>query len=569
MMVSTEYGEQASATNGSGAPGTPAWCLGHFGEVWTLLRVAHHGQEFFRDGCERRWYKYHQLDWYEEGEAVRVRDAHGGPNRQQQLYRRQIEQAVQRLAPIIFNGVRDKVTKKSALGIAQAWNVDHLDSEQRGANHETMRQLVGLLFQYPELVVEVHGATTTPSACDADLAKHFELSPQTQMAEVMDLLAAARADATLDALVKLGVPRARLQRSHQGCSSEQSASFIAHVNLDTMLVTRPSDPNASNGAAGLLALPPPGGALGPYGAVRAPPTLGAAADDETERIFRTFDADGDGSISVAELRTALNALGLQADTAEAVQVLARYDSDHSGRLERGEFARLVGELRTFTAGRAIEMRRIFDDFDRNRSGAIDHAELRRALNALGLKTDSREAAQVLRRFDSDASGELEFDEFQRLVRELFAYQREQISAADKQPQDGENGENVEPRNADGPNADVRSIFDRFDADRNHSIDVRELRNALTALGVPADSTQAAEVLAKYDRDASGRLEYGEFRALVVELRQYLATEHSVASQLPPIANPPRAPPIPGRGVRRQLLSSRDGRTRSVVTLDVL
>ena len=54
------------------------------------------------------------------------------------------------------------------------------------------------------------------------------------------------------------------------------------------------------------------------------------------------------------------------------------------------------------------------------------------------------------------------------------------------------------------------------------IDCVELRSALNALGMPCDTAAAAEVLAKFDDDASGRLELPEFAELVRKLQQFQA-----------------------------------------------
>ena len=79
--------------------------------------------------------------------------------------------------------------------------------------------------------------------------------------------------------------------------------------------------------------------------------LFSAPEDPVTATFRRFDADSSGGIDVLELRSALQELGLGVDTAEAQQVLDKYDADGSGRLELAEFGRLVAELRAFKAAR--------------------------------------------------------------------------------------------------------------------------------------------------------------------------------------------------------------------------
>ena len=75
------------------------------------------------------------------------------------------------------------------------------------------------------------------------------------------------------------------------------------------------------------------------------------AIDGVEAVFRRHDADSSGDIDRTELRAALNDLGLFVDTAEAGQVLDKYDADGSGRLQWPIFRRLVVELKAFQSAR--------------------------------------------------------------------------------------------------------------------------------------------------------------------------------------------------------------------------
>ena len=128
-------------------------------------------------------------------------------------------------------------------------------------------------------------------------------------------------------------------------------------------------------------------------------------------------------------------------------------------------------------------------------------ELRNALQALGLSTDTAQAAAVMQRYDDDASGRLELPEFRRLVQELRRF-----SGGGSRPA--------------ALGDDVRSCFNRYDTDRSGDIDVSELKLALNELGLNADSAQARSVMSKYDKDASGALQFDEFRDLVTELRKF-------------------------------------------------
>ena len=62
------------------------------------------------------------------------------------------------------------------------------------------------------------------------------------------------------------------------------------------------------------------------------------------KVFTQFDRDGSGTISAAELRLALRALGTNVDNELAAIILAKYDRDRSGVIELHEFSHLVRDL---------------------------------------------------------------------------------------------------------------------------------------------------------------------------------------------------------------------------------
>ena len=68
--------------------------------------------------------------------------------------------------------------------------------------------------------------------------------------------------------------------------------------------------------------------------------------------------------------------------------------------------------------------------------------------------------------------------------------------------------------------EAHHIFKGYDTDQSGSLDVHELKTALSALGLDTSTTEAIQVLAKYDVDRSGRLELEEFGRLVRELRAF-------------------------------------------------
>ena len=76
-----------------------------------------------------------------------------------------------------------------------------------------------------------------------------------------------------------------------------------------------------------------------------------------------------------------------------------------------------------------EVRAAFARFDANRSGRLDHSELRAALRAFGLDVDSGQATAILQQYDEDGNGLLDVDEFGTLVRRLSGLSSPSSAAA--------------------------------------------------------------------------------------------------------------------------------------------
>ena len=152
-------------------------------------------------------------------------------------------------------------------------------------------------------------------------------------------------------------------------------------------------------------------------------------DADVRRAFQKYDANSSGRLDYKELRAALQDLGLRHDSDEAVRVLQQFDRSGDGLLSLDEFGKLVRQLADGAApssslasgGRRWsdgDVRAAFVRFDANRSGKLDHRELRAALRELGVDADEREAANVLQRYDANANGRMDLGEFTSLVRQL-------------------------------------------------------------------------------------------------------------------------------------------------------
>ena len=70
---------------------------------------------------------------------------------------------------------------------------------------------------------------------------------------------------------------------------------------------------------------------------------------DLDSVHRAFDRDGSGDMDRAELRNALQLLGVPVDGEQAARQLAQFDVDSSGRLDVAEFRSLAANLRRAAA----------------------------------------------------------------------------------------------------------------------------------------------------------------------------------------------------------------------------
>jgi hypothetical protein len=71
-------------------------------------------------------------------------------------------------------------------------------------------------------------------------------------------------------------------------------------------------------------------------------------DEKTRIVFKHFDKDGSGTLSVKELRNALKFYGFSATTRQTEKVLGAYDSTPDGKVDQAEFAKLIKEVSKHT-----------------------------------------------------------------------------------------------------------------------------------------------------------------------------------------------------------------------------
>ncbi|KAG1348166.1 Calmodulin-like protein [Cocos nucifera] len=136
--------------------------------------------------------------------------------------------------------------------------------------------------------------------------------------------------------------------------------------------------------------------------------------DELREVFRHFDRDRDGKISGGELRAFFMSIGEEIPVEEAEAAISELDSDGDRLLDFGDFVGLMekegGE------GEDEDLRKAFEMFEVVKgSGRITPRGVQRMLSRLGDERSFEECKAMIRAYDLDGDGELDFHEFHRMM----------------------------------------------------------------------------------------------------------------------------------------------------------
>ena len=232
--------------------------------------------------------------------------------------------------------------------------------------------------------------------------------------------------------------------------------------------------------------------------------LGAITD--VKMAFKRFDVDGDGEISIQELKSGA---GQGFSTGEIAAVFALGDSDQNGRLSFAEFAQLVLPSarekvcqlkKSFNGVRAVE--EAFNRFDVNRDGKISCEELRNGLNGSGLRFNDQEVMTVFAMADIDGDGEISLAEFGALLGADSAPAPRTAAASSS-------GGSIQFRSID----ELKNAFRRFDINSDGHLDRNEFKQLITSVAAGSDA-EIDSLFKRGDVDNDGKIDLQELIKLM-------------------------------------------------------
>jgi Ca2+-binding EF-hand superfamily protein len=175
---------------------------------------------------------------------------------------------------------------------------------------------------------------------------------------------------------------------------------------------------------------------------------------ELKKVFENIDTDGSGTLDKREFAKAMASLRVKLTTDEIDVIYDRYDRNGRGALDYKSFLSLAG-LDSGSAGssssssssqsrsrsdlqrevddiidriqrelenelgrdanKGRELKRVFENIDTDRSGALDKQEFSRAMQRLHVKLTTAEVDTIYERYDQSRRGQLDYSAFLKLV----------------------------------------------------------------------------------------------------------------------------------------------------------
>jgi len=149
--------------------------------------------------------------------------------------------------------------------------------------------------------------------------------------------------------------------------------------------------------------------------------LGESQIKALRDTFMALDGNGDGLLTVNEMKEGLVSCGLKEIPPDLQQIMEDVDSDGSGVIDYTEFLAASLDKKVYMAEDVCWQ--AFRIFDRNGDGQISKDELKQMLGNDGkgdcnslAEQSARDLAEVMQEIDQNGDGNIDFQEFMAMMR---------------------------------------------------------------------------------------------------------------------------------------------------------
>ena len=141
-----------------------------------------------------------------------------------------------------------------------------------------------------------------------------------------------------------------------------------------------------------------------------------------------------------------------------------------------------------------EIKEAFDLFDTDKTGTIDYHELKVAMRALGFDVKKQEVLGLMREYDRDGAGQIEYPDFLEIMTTKIAER--------------------------DPVEEILKAFKLFDEDNTGRISLRNLRRVARELGENLSDDELQVMIDEFDKDGDGEINENEFLGIMKQTSIY-------------------------------------------------
>jgi len=247
-------------------------------------------------------------------------------------------------------------------------------------------------------------------------------------------------------------------------------------------------------------------------------------------MFREFDEDDSGTISIYELDKLFKSMGQGCSQEKLEKIMKEYDAHQTGELDWPEF---LGIMRSFYPEKLAQHKKkfyepakdfpeftisdidsfilSFKEFDLDGNGSIDAQELDLAFKAMGQGCSADALKKIIEEFDEDKNGTIGWHGFLKIMRKFYPerkkdYELKYYEPAKKFPQFSKNDIDV-----------FVHAFRQHDVDGCGSINNHELGLAFKEMGQGCTPEKLQQIINEVDENGNGVIEWPEFLQIMANI----------------------------------------------------
>ena len=142
--------------------------------------------------------------------------------------------------------------------------------------------------------------------------------------------------------------------------------------------------------------------------------MSKVGEDTIRSVFKYYDSDGSGKISVTELKKVMDQMGIVLSPEQIKLAVAQYDFNNDGEWDFNEFYQFYIKVVVNTQQSISidqEIQGVFNLLDTDKNGRIDVQEVKVFFQQVGYPLNDNEVTQLIKMYDKNNSGVMEYDEF--------------------------------------------------------------------------------------------------------------------------------------------------------------